>query len=440
MVEGKPAQASRSNFPGLDGPLEQDIYSCVHCGFCLNACPTYLETGLETESPRGRIALMRAICEGRLDINDTVTPHWELCLQCRACEIACPSNVRYGRMMEATRAAMEPKTKRPWHVRVARKAGFHWLLPHPRSLRLVATAIRVYQQSGLRKLARGSGLMKLVPGNSEYLDDYLPRLERPFFSANGQRRTPATGVTKARVALLSGCVMPIMHGPTMEATMRVLARNGVEVIVPESQACCGALNLHAGERESARAMARRNIDAFLDAGVDAIVVASAGCGSTMKEYHDLLAHDPAYREKAEKVSEMTKDIHEYLVDVAFEPPKASLDITVTYQDACHLAHAQRITDPPRRILQSIPGLKLVEMEESSVCCGAGGTYSITEQEMSAYLKQRKVRNAQATGASVVTSGNPGCVLQMQKGLETAGSDVQVRYVIDLLDEAYRRNQ
>lgn len=424
-------------FTGPDAPREDDLYKCVHCGFCLNVCPTYLETGLEAESPRGRIALMKAVHEGRLEIGPLVTPHWDLCLQCRACEVACPSGVPYGQLMEATRAVVLPRMKRPLTARLARRIGFRWLLPHPVLLRLFATSLRLYRRTGLRKVVRASRMLRLLPGNAEALDANLPELDAAFFVAKGQTATPWRGEPRARVALLSGCVMPLIHGPTMEAAMRVLARNGVAVVVPQGQGCCGALNAHAGERDTARTMARKNIDAFLTAGVDAIVVASAGCGSTMKEYDQLLGGDPEYREKAERVAKMTKDIHEFLVDLGVEPPKASLDITATYQDACHLAHGQRITEAPRQLLKAIPGLKLVEMPESAVCCGAGGTYSITEQEMSGWLQKRKVANVEKTGAAVVASGNPGCVIQMQMGLDAKGSSTQVRYVVDLLDEAYR---
>lgn len=424
-------------FAGPDAPLEIDLYRCVHCGFCLNVCPTYLETGLETESPRGRIALMKAVYEGRLEAGPAVMPHWDLCLQCRACEVACPSGVPYGRLMEATRASVGPAAGRSLTRRIAQRIGFRWLLPRPRLLRLFVTALRLYQRTGVRRLVRASRFMRLLPGDLERLDGYQPDLSGKFFVASGQRATALRGEPRARVALLSGCVMPLIHGAAMEAAMRVLARNGIDVIVPAAQGCCGALNVHAGERESARAMARRNIDSFLDAGVDAVVVASAGCGSTMKEYGELLSSDPEYAEKADKLAGMTRDIHEFLVETGFAPPESALDLTVTYQDACHLAHAQRITDAPRELLRAIPGVKLVEMPESSVCCGAGGTYSLTEGEMSAALQARKVANVESTGAAVVASGNPGCVLQMHKGLEATGSDVRVRYVIELLDEAYR---
>jgi glycolate oxidase iron-sulfur subunit len=242
---------------------------------------------------------------------------------------------------------------------------------------------------------------------------------------------------RATVTLLSGCVMPLIHGPTMEATVRVLARNGVEVIVPKDQGCCGTLNIHAGEREKAREMARRTIDGLLIDGIDAIVVASAGCGSAMKEYGELLKNDPVYRDRAERFGKLTKDVHEFLANLPLDPPKAELKLRVTYQDACHLAHAQRLTQPPRRLLRAIPGLELVEMPESSVCCGAGGTYFLQEPSMSKRLAARKARNVASTESAVVATPNPGCAIQMENALRQLGSKAQVRYVVDLLDEAYR---
>ena len=292
----------------------------------------------------------------------------------------------------------------------------------------------------MRRVVRAIGILRLLPGDQVVLEAYLPELRTKFFAASNQTATPPASERKAKVALLAGCVMPIMHGPTMEAAMRVLRRNGIEVIVPAGQACCGALNVHAGERETAREMARRNIDSFLELDIDAVITASGGCGTQMKDYGELLAGDPDYAEKAERLAGMTRDIHEYLVEVGFKPPQGFLDMTVTYQDACHLAHTQKITDQPRQLLNSIPGLKLVELPESSVCCGAGGTYALTSPEMSGYLRDRKVENVESTGAMVVASGNPGCVLQMSKGLEARGSSTQVKYVIDLLDEAYSREK
>jgi glycolate oxidase iron-sulfur subunit len=422
-------------FSGPDAPRQEDLYKCVHCGFCLSACPTYLETGLEAESPRGRIALMKAVNEGRLEINDSVVGHWDLCLQCRACEVACPSGVPYGRLMEATRSEVERNYKRPLKSRIARSVGYNRVLKSPALLRTIGRATKLYNASGMRTLARGTGFLKLLPGGIESLDKNMPDLRGGIFKADG-RVVPAQGVQRARVAMLAGCVMTLMHAPALEAAVRVLSRNGVEVHLTRDQGCCGALNAHAGELESAREMARRNIDSFLSSEPDAIVVASAGCGSTMKEYDDLFRSDPEYMEKAGRVSSLTRDIHEFLAELPLIPPKGRVDYTVTYQDACHLASAQRITAAPRKLLDAIQGLKRVEMAESSLCCGSAGTYSISEQEMSSRLGRRKATNVVNTGAQVVATGNPGCALQMTNYLRDAGSPAKVRYVVQLLDEAY----
>lgn len=424
-------------FTGPDAPSEEDLYKCVHCGFCLSACPTYLETGLESESPRGRIALMKAVNEGRLEVNDSVVGHWDLCLQCRACEVACPSGVPYGRLMEATRSEIERSYKRPLKHRIARSIGYNRILKSPTLLRSAGAATRLYKASGIRAIARGTGLLRLMPGGMETLDKNMPDFSGCVFKADG-RVVPAQGVQRGRVAMLAGCVMTLMHASALEATVRVLARNGIEVHVTRDQGCCGALNAHAGELNSAREMARQNIDSFLLSEPDAVIVASAGCGSTMKEYDELFDPSDEYFEKAHRVAELTRDIHEYLADLPLLAPTASLEYTVTYQDACHLANAQRITEAPRQVLDSIPGLRRMEMAEPSLCCGSAGTYSISEQEMSARLGRRKVSNVVDSGATVVATGNPGCALQMTNYLRDAGSPVTVRYVVELLDEAYAR--
>jgi len=438
-TDSRPPSTQRaSNFRGPDVPSPEDMYKCVHCGFCLQACPTYLETGLEAESPRGRIALMKAVEEGRTEITPAIVGHWDKCLQCRACEVVCPSGVPYGRLMEATRANVESTFKRGFKKRCARNIGFNGVLPNPKRLNRIGGALRLYQKSGLQTFARKTGAVRLAPGGS--LEKYLPKLGDKFFVTSGQIIRPE-GEVRARVAMLGGCVMRLTHGPTLEAVTRVLARNGVEVYVPETQGCCGALNAHSGERDSAREMARRNIDAFLEVETDAIIVAAAGCGSTMKEYGELLANDPEYAEKAEDVAERTKDIHEFLSELGFEKPQGSLatngtDLKVTYQDSCHLGLAQGITAPPRELLNAIPGVEFVEMDESLVCCGSGGTYSLFEPEMSLRLAARKTDNIVASGADVVATANPGCVIQMEQALARAGEGAQVRYVVDLLDESY----
>ena len=424
-------------FSSPDGPREEDMYKCVHCGFCLQACPTYLETGLETESPRGRIALMKAVNEGRIDITPDVYRHWDLCIQCRACEVACPSGVPYGNLIEAAMSEVEQRRKKGFLARIVGSFVLNSIIPKQGRLELVANVLRLYQWSGMQTAVRKTKILAtLAPGLAE-LELSSPTVSKRRFKARGQV-VPAQGEMRARVAMLSGCVMPLMHGPEMDAAMRVLTRNGCEVEVTEGQGCCGAIHSHVGDLDRARELARKNIVAFEARGVDAVIVASAGCGARMKEYVHLLENDPDYGQRAAKFSATVKDIHEFLVDLPFTPPTARLDKRVTYQDSCHLANAQRITDPPRAILTSIPGVELVEMERSDVCCGAGGTYTITEREFSLRVLDSKMRNVGGTGADVLATANPGCVLQLQYGTQRYGPPVEVKYVTDLLNEAYQR--
>ena len=421
-------------FVGPEAPGEKDLYTCVHCGLCLDHCPTYVVLGLETESPRGRIALMRAAHEGRVALTPTVLSHWNLCLQCRACEAVCPSGVPYGRLMEYTRAQVLRQRPGPWTARLLRHLVFFELLPHPRRLKFLAVLLRLYSRSGLQALVRGLNLLRPFPALKE-AEASLPPLPSRFFEAKGQVY-PARGQRKHRVVLLSGCVMPLFQGPTMENAVRVLTANGCEVVVPAGQVCCGALNIHGGERQKAREMARRNIDAFLATKPDYIITASAGCGSAMKEYPELLHDDPAYRAKAVEFSGKVRDVTEFLASIPLEPPPKPLPYRVTYQDACHLAHAQRIARAPRQVLQSIPGLEFVEMERSDLCCGAAGSYQVTQRKMSRLLLQAKMNAIARTKAGVIATANPGCALQLERGVALFGPKVRVCHIVDLLAEAY----
>jgi glycolate oxidase iron-sulfur subunit len=430
-----PTPVGLNLFSGPDAPKEEDLYKCVHCGFCLQACPTYVETGLETESPRGRIALMKAVNEERIGITPTVFRHWDLCIQCRACEVACPSGVPYGRLIEATKAQVERYRRPRLLPRLAASVLLKRVLPSQRSLTALIAGLRLYQRSGLRRLVRWSRVLRLVSARLASLEASAPEVPRSRFKAAGQV-VSAAGERRARVALLSGCVMPLIHGPEMHAVTRVLARNGCEVVVPKAQVCCGAINSHSGDLDTARELARRNVDVFLQAGVDAVVVASAGCGIRMKEYGDLLEDDPEYAGKAERLSTQVKDIHEFLVGLPFVPPAGRLDHRVTLQDSCHLAHAQRITEAPRALLHSIPGVEVVEMANSSRCCGAGGTYTITQRDFSLRLLDNKMNAVEDTAADVLATANPGCHMQLRQGIQRAGLSMEVRYVTDLLDESY----
>ncbi len=435
MAYSEPTVAHQG-FSSADGPREEDMYKCVHCGFCLQACPTYLETGLETESPRGRIALMKAVNEERIGITPDVYRHWDLCIQCRACEVACPSGVPYGNLIEATMSEVNQRRKKGFLARVVGNFVLNSIIPKQSRLELVASGLRLYQWSGMQTIVRKSKVLAALPGLAE-LELSSPTVSQRRFKAQGQVY-PAKGEVRARVAILSGCVMPLMHGPEMDAAVRVLTRNGCEVEVTDGQGCCGAIHSHVGDLERGRELARKNIDAFEERGIHAVIVASAGCGARMKEYGHLLDDDPVYAERAGKFSSTVKDIHEFLVDLPFTPPTGRVEKRVTYQDSCHLANAQRITDAPRAILTSIPGVELVEMERSGVCCGAGGTYTITEREFSLRVLDSKMQNVGKTGADVLATANPGCVLQLQYGTQRYGPPVEVKYVTDLLDEAYRR--
>ena len=426
-----------SLFVGPDAPQESDLYKCVHCGFCLQACPTYVETGLEAESPRGRIALMKAVNEGRIGITDSVIRHWDLCIQCRACEVACPSGVPYGNLIEATMQQVADKRKSSFVNDKIASLALKRLLPNQGLLSMVVGSMRLYQRLGVQTVIRKSGLLRLLPGNMGELEGSMPELPSEVFKAQGQVYH-AQGERKARVALLSGCVMPLINGPQMNAVVRVLTRNGCEVVVTKAQVCCGAINSHVGDLETARELARQNVDAFLAEDVDYVAIASAGCGSRMKEYGHLLKDDLAYSERAETLSAKVRDIHELLAALPIEPPKGHLPYRVTYQDSCHLSNAQRVTAAPRQLLRSIPGIEFVELSNADKCCGAGGTYTITERDFSMRILDTKMRAVRQTQANVIATANPGCLMQLQYGAQRDGMNIEVRYITDLLDESYSK--
>ena len=387
---------------------------------------------LEPESPRGRIHLVKAAAEGRIDLNSRFSDHLYLCLLCRACESACPSGVQYGRIAEAAREQLGPPGSELG--RTVLKFVFTQLLPYRRRLRFVFALLRLYQRTGLRRLTRF-----FLPKKLREMDALMPPIPSHFFKPH-QGIAPAIGARRATVALLDGCVMPLLFGAVNDATVRVLQRNGCDVIFPRRQTCCGALNVHNGESAAAKQMARRNIDAFLDANADAFIVNAAGCGATMKEYGHLLRDDPDYRDKAERFSARVKDAGEFLADLGLVGEIQPMDMTVTYQDPCHLAHGQRIRSQPRKLLQAIPGLKLVEMEGADRCCGSAGIYNLTHAEMSQHLLEEKMRTIAATGGAAVVAPNPGCMLQLRSGAARFAPDLEVYHLFDLLDRAYGKTE
>jgi glycolate oxidase iron-sulfur subunit len=413
--------------PAQSWPSDADLTRCVRCGFCLQACPTFTATGLETESPRGRLYLMRALAEGVIEPTGNTLGHLDQCLQCRNCEAVCPSGVPYGRVMEQTRARILESTAAPTQWK-ARAVFLREVIANPARMRLFASALRFSQQTGLQSL--GERLPGL--GGSAAL---APRIARRPFTRKGLLADPPAA--DRRVALLTGCIMPYAYPRVHRATIRVLARNGCQVTAPEGQLCCGALNAHAGDLRTARRLARANIDAFLADDAQVVVVNSAGCGAAMKEYGELLANDPAYRDKAHDFSSRVRDVSEFLAELPFESPRGSVEATVTYQDSCHLAHAQRITLAPRVILRSIPGLTLIEMARPDRCCGSAGVYSLIQPEMSLTLLDDKMQDIRATGATTAVTANPGCMAQIEAGFRREGMEGNALHVVELLDRAYR---
>ncbi len=425
-----------TNLLTMAGPTEADLSRCVHCGFCLQHCPTYVATGLETESPRGRLYLMRALHDGRIGLEDNVLTHLEQCLLCRNCESVCPSGVPYGRIMQAQRAEIQSQRTMGRPERFLRWVVFRQMLPNSGRLRVMGRLLRLYQRTGLRRLAGALGIRRALPASLRAMDALMPEGLGPAYPPLGLL-APAQGKKRGRVALLAGCVMPVFTPQTHAATVRVLTRNGFDVLVPAEQTCCGALHTHSGERAGAQELARRNVDAFLAAGVDAVVVNAAGCGAELKEYGELLADDPAYAERAHAFAAKVTDVTEFLAKAGFETPAGALPITVTYQDSCHLAHAQRVTAAPREILRSIPGLELVEMPHADRCCGSAGIYNIQHPDLAGQILDTKMREVVATGATVVATANPGCMMQLSVGMAACGMRGEAVHVVELLDRAYQ---
>jgi glycolate oxidase iron-sulfur subunit len=417
------------------GPKQADLDRCVHCGLCLNACPTYRDLGVEMDSPRGRIYQMAQVANGA-PVSASYIEHIDLCLACRGCESACPSGVQYGRMVEAARAEIESRRQRPWKERLARRLIFGHVLQSRAALGAAGTLLYLYEASGLKRLVGSMGLLKLL-GKMGELEQLAPSAEPPFFFSQIGKTFPARGERRYRVAFMAGCIANVAFARLNEATVRVLQQNGCEVVIPKEQGCCGALHVHAGLREDARKLARNNIDAALNGGFDAIITNAAGCGSTLKEYGELLEEDPDYAAKAAQFSRLMKDVTEFLAGIELNRDMRPVPTTVTYQDSCHLAHGQRVRSAPRKLLAAIPGLTFREMPFADQCCGSAGIYNVLQSEMAMRILERKMECVGASGASVIATANPGCMLQLQAGVRMHGNGQKVVHVVELLDQAYR---
>lgn len=465
-------------FPPTEGPLRRHTHTydlmrqCIHCGFCLPTCPTYAVLGVEMDSPRGRIYQMQAVADGKLDISDDFIEHMNCCVGCRACETACPSGVQFGKLIEAAReqiqittttvvaqkgreandkeeyaTTMPPPSTRVKNnaaTRLLRSFFFGTMLPSRRMLSIVFGGLKVYQRSGLQTIVQSTRLLNAINAMPTPFKGHLKLPEELMTSAKGAiipgilpEITPASGIKRYRVGMISGCIMDQVFRDINEATIRVLAANGCEVITPSQQGCCGALHIHGGEAEQGRDLARKNIDIFERYNCDAIIINSAGCGSTLKEYDHLLREDPAYKQRAQDFSHKVKDISEFLVSIKCVQPMGEIQQTVAYHDACHLLHGQKIKQQPRQLLTSIPGIKLVDLKESDWCCGSAGIYNLTNQEMAQELLERKMNNIQATKASIIATGNPGCMMQIAMGARQRGLNLEVMHPVQLLDAAYK---
>jgi glycolate oxidase iron-sulfur subunit len=428
---------THQGFTGPDLPPE-DVYSrCVRCGLCLPACPTYLETLVETSSPRGRIALIKAVDEGRLDLTSPGFVHqMSECLDCRACEAVCPSGVAYGQLLEPARTQVERARapRRPLGQRLIRAFALDAMFSDMRIMRVVAGVLRFYQRSGLQQLVRGTGILRLL--KLDRMEAQAPRISGRFFIPDDRRLRTHAAQPKATAFVHAGCVMHVAFAEVDEATVRVLNRAGCDVVVPRGQGCCGAISIHAGEMERGRTLAKANIAAFEDSGADVYVINAAGCGSALKEYGELFAKDDEWAERAAAFSAKVRDATEFLDAIGISPDLGRLDAVVVYQDPCHLVNAQRISSAPRRLLAKIPGLILREIEEPAICCGSAGIYNLTQPEMSERLKVRKTKNILEAEPQVVATANPGCAMQVATGLREAGRTVPVKHVVELLDDAY----
>ena len=432
-----------SPIPGLI-PTYEDYARCVHCGLCLNACPTYRLWNLEADSPRGRIRQMVSVeqaaiadpAQEALPITASFVDHIDKCLDCRACETACPSGVHYGKLVEYARARIERDYQRPFFSRLTRNFVFRHLLPYPKRIAGAARLLRVYQRSGLQSLARATGILKLLGlAGREAL---LPPIDSKFFFDQLGRVHSPIGPRRARVAFFAGCVANVTFTPLNEATIRVLTANGCEVLVPETQRCCGALAAHAGAREAARDVARKNL--------------AAGCVSTLKEYHHLFSHDEPEYAAAEAFSSKVRDVTEFLATLGLSAPlnpvalnsdrsnaSTSAKIRITYQDSCHLLHGQRVREAPRQLLRAIPNLEFVELPYSEICCGSAGSYNITQTQTSLDLLAGKMQHAASTKAQLIVTANPGCLLQLRAGAALHHTNQQVLHVIELMDRAIAPN-
>jgi glycolate oxidase iron-sulfur subunit len=431
--ETSAVEHAESNFKPGEKPGWELYSKCVHCGLCLDQCPTYRVLGTEMDSPRGRIYQMLQVDAGRLAMGDSFVTHIDRCLGCLNCQTACPSGVQYGSLLESTRSQIEQNYRRPRLHRLLRDHFYRRVLPSFGKLSRTARLMRFYQRSGLRSFARSTDLLKLL-GVAE-LEALSPQIDSEFSFQDLGKVFPAEGPRRGRVAMLIGCISSVAFAELNRATIRVLTKNGIEVCIPQAQACCGALHAHAGMLDLARAQARKNVDAMLRPEFDAIVVNAAGCGATMKEYAALLEHDAKHADRARQFVAKVRDVTEYLAAVGLVEPRRKLACRVSYSDPCHLAHAQNVRKQPRALLKAV-GAEIVEMPRADSCCGSAGVYNVVQNDISMKVLDEKMEYVAQVKPEIVATANVGCMLQLAAGVRRKGLNAEVMHVIELLDRAY----
>jgi glycolate oxidase iron-sulfur subunit len=437
LEAGPDATPTRPTSHALDNDHIRDLMGqCIHCGLCLSACPTYSVFHTEMDSPRGRIALISAAADGRIDLDGPFQEHIELCLGCRACETACPSGVQYGLLYEAARTAIE-ETRTPSRMeRAARWLGLRQLMPHKGRLRLLARSMKLYQLTGIQRVMRGLNArgLNVLPKGMQDMEALLPPL--PDSYPDYSKPAPAIGEKRGEVVFLYGCVQDAFLSSVNAASVRVLQRNGYEVHFPQAQTCCGAAQLHSGEHAFTQELARANIDACRGRDYVAIISNAGGCGATLKQYDHILADDPLYGPWAKQFVAKLQDISEFLADHLYRPPTGQLDVRATYVESCHLRHGQKVTRQPRQLLQAIPGVQLVELKQPDMCCGSAGIYNIVQPETANQILDAKMADVAQTHATTVVTTNTGCHMQMVYGVRKANAKAEVVHLVELLDRSY----
>ncbi len=428
---------SLSNYLWDDAPDANKWADCVHCGMCLESCPTYEQTGQEQHSPRGRVHLIKSVAEGKLEVNEQFMDPVNQCLDCRACTTACPADVDVGGLIEEARGQIrQAMPLKGWKGMVS-KFFLEDLFPHHNRLQTFGKVLKFYQKSGMQKVVRNTGLINVMPKHLVEMESIMPEIKTPVRKQfKDEKVIKAKGEEKGTVGFLTGCIMDVMFSDINESTINVLTHNGNNVTIPEQQTCCGALHVHAGDRKTGKKLAMKNIEAFEDA--DKVIVNAAGCGCMLKDYPELFRGDPEWREKAEAFSAKVEDVSKYLHDTGYEKPKSEMNTRLTYHDACHLAHGQGVREEPRQILLDIPGVEMVHMPNSDRCCGSAGIYNITNPEMAGAVLESKMQNV-PDDVEMIPMGNPGCMLQMAIGVQKYGRNQQIVHTIQLLDWAYKKD-